>query len=210
VRRDGAWEDGTESVRLWPARLRWRFRGALLWPAFAVLTIADGVLLADLPPYAGAPDGVLPAVLLAGFVNLFILAGVAPLAGRLLRRRRRDLPRSVAADYAGSAIIVALFVLVLAGGLAHRPAVAAHERSIASAYAAVHDYVTASAPEYRSGLGAVDALELSDHAYRACVPGHETGRWLCLYVDTDQTPAGIRRDPSTESNASLRYAGGFR
>ena len=34
---------------LWRSRLRWRWRGALLWPAFAVLTLVDALLLGVLP-----------------------------------------------------------------------------------------------------------------------------------------------------------------
>ena len=34
---------------LWRSRLRWRWRGALLWPAFVVLTLVDALLLGVLP-----------------------------------------------------------------------------------------------------------------------------------------------------------------
>ena len=68
--------------RLWPARVRWRLRGAWLWPAFALGTLADGVLLSALEPYDGVPPGLIGCVLLAGFANLFLVAVVAPLAGR--------------------------------------------------------------------------------------------------------------------------------
>jgi hypothetical protein len=55
----------------------------------------------------------------------------------------------------------------------------------------------------------VDTLRLAEDAYRVCVPGPVRGRWLCLYVDTDQQPAGVRRDTSMEPNSSLRTVGGF-
>jgi len=73
----------------------------------------------------------------------------------------------------------------------------------------VHDYVLARAPEYRSGLAAVDALRLREDAYRVCVPGHATDRWLCLLVDTDVEPVALRRDASMEPNSTLRTVGGF-
>ena len=41
--------------RLWWPRLRWRMRGAWQWPAFAVLTLLDGVLLTKLPFYGRGP-----------------------------------------------------------------------------------------------------------------------------------------------------------
>ncbi len=56
-----AGEERRDRVR----RLRWRLRGAVLWPTFAVLTVADGVLL-HLLPIAGDVIGLVPALLLAG------------------------------------------------------------------------------------------------------------------------------------------------
>jgi hypothetical protein len=195
--------------RLWLARLRWRMRGAWLWPAFFGLTAIDGALIVLLPPYDGAPQQLLGGVLLAGFANLLAIAVAAPLAGRLLRRRRPDLPRMIANDYAGTALLVALGATVLAGGLAHRPAVASEREERAAVWAAVHDFVTAQAVEWRGGLAQVDALRLEDDSYRACVPGDDPRRWLCLIVDTDQRPAGVVRDASMEPNDALRTVGGF-
>jgi hypothetical protein len=195
--------------RLWLTRLRWRMRGAWLWPAFFGLTALDGILIAVLPPYEDAPSGVLGGALLAGFANLALIAVAAPLAGRLVRRRRADLPRFIATDYAGTALLCALAAVLLAAGLAHRPAVAAERDDEAAVYAAVHGYVLAQAREFRGGLGAVDALRLEEDSYRACVPGPDPRRSLCLYVDTDQRPAGVRRDPSMEPNSAFRVWGGF-
>ena len=102
--------------RLWPARLRWRLRGAWLWPAFIGLTVVDGVLITLLPPYTGTPPGLVGGLLLAGFANLLLTAVVAPFAGRALRRRRPDLPRPVALDQAGTALLCALTVVLLRRG----------------------------------------------------------------------------------------------
>ena len=62
------------SERLWLTRLRWRMRGAWLWPAFFGLTAVDGALIALLPPYDGAPRDAIGGVLLAGFANLAAIA----------------------------------------------------------------------------------------------------------------------------------------
>jgi hypothetical protein len=188
------------SERLWPARLRWRMRGAWLWPAFLGLTLLDGVLIALFPPYDGAPPNVLGGALLAGFANLLLVAAVAPFAGHALRRRRPDLPRIVANDYAGAALVVALGVIVLGAGLAHRPAAAADRDDVAAVRSAVHGYVTSQAVEWQSGLDHVDARQLAPEVYRACVPGANPRRALCLIVDTDQRPAGISRDGSMVPN----------
>jgi hypothetical protein len=195
--------------RLWLARLRWRMRGAWLWPAFFGLTAIDGALIALLPPYDGAPRELLGCVLLAGFANLLLVAVAAPLAGRLVRRRRPDLPRMIAGDYAGAGLLLALGATLLAAGLAHRPTVAAERADRDAVDAAVHAFVTTQAAEWRGGLAQVDALRLEDDSYRACVPGADPRRWLCLIVDTDQRPAGVVRDASMEPNDALRTVGGF-
>src|SRR6478735_3878658 len=88
-----------ESVR-W-RRLRWRLRGAWQWPVFAVLTVLDAMLVAWLP-FQGEGGDIWGAVLLVGFVNLLAVALVAPFLGMAVRRRRPDLPRVVARDYAGT------------------------------------------------------------------------------------------------------------
>ena len=41
--------------RLWLPRLKWRIRGAWQWPAFALLTVLDAVLLTQLPFYGDGP-----------------------------------------------------------------------------------------------------------------------------------------------------------
>lgn len=188
------------SERLWRARLRWRMRGAWLWPAFFALTAVDGALIALMPPYEGTPRGAIGGVLLAGFANLAVVAVLAPAAGYLLRRRRRDLPRVVANDYGGAALLLALCAGLLAAGLAHRPAVAAEHGDEAAVLDAVRGYVGAHAAAWRPGLDRVDAVQLAPEVYRACVPGADPRRALCLIVDTDRRPAGVARDGSMEPN----------
>lgn len=190
--------------RLWVRRLRWRMAGAWQWPLFAVLTPLDGLVLALLPFYGDGPGGFVPGLLLAGFANLFAIAVLAPFAGRLLRRRRPDLPRLVATDYAGAWLLAALAAALLAGGLAHRPAVAAAEEDERALAVAVHDYVVAEERAYEGGLSAIDALRLEDEYYRACVPGDDPRRWLCLFVNTSERPAAVTRDPDEAPNSAYR------
>jgi hypothetical protein len=54
-----------------------------------------------------------------------------------------------------------------------------------------------------AGLGAIDSLRMEPEHYRACVMGSEQLP-LCLFVNTDQSPAGVVRDPSREPNSLLR------
>ena len=190
-------------------RLRWRLRGAWMWPAFAGFTLFDGLLL-HARPIAGDRIGVVPGLLLACLFNLVAVAVLAPMVGALVRRRwRPDLPRVVAHDYAGTALLGAVAVAVLAAGLAHRPAVDASRAEFHAQSMAVREYVAARAPAYAHGLDAATTLRLEASLYRTCVPG-PGGRRLCLMVNTDQSPPVVRRDPSAEPNESLAPTGAYR
>jgi hypothetical protein len=195
-------------ARVWHRRLRWRLRGAWMWPAFLFLTLVDGMLLVVLPPYEGAPSNLFPGVLLAMFANLLLVAVVAPFAGRALRRRRRDLPRMVAADAAGAGLLAALSLVLLGAGLAHRSGAAAEEARRQAVARVMHDYVISRAPEYTAGLTHIDAIRTEPGRYRACVPGADERHSLCLLVSTDQSPPGFTRDTSQEPNRTFRHPGG--
>jgi hypothetical protein len=185
-------------------RLRWRLRGAWMWPAFVVLTVVDAVLLHALPI---ATDGIelVPAALLSGFANLFVVAVVAPLTGRLVRRRRRDLPRLVAADYAGSALLAAVTGVLLVGGLLHRPAVERAERDLRVQAAAARAFLLAEAPSaVRARLAAADTVRLAAGFYRTCVPDGRPRRAFCVFVRTSQNPPVVRADPDRSPNAEYR------
>lgn len=190
---------------MWATRLRWRLKGASQWPAFVLFTIVDGILLNELPLSGDGPGGLFAGVLLAGFGNLFLLAVVAPLCGRLLRRRVPDLPRPIATDFAGTALVALAGLAVLAGGLLHRPAVAEERADRLAQAAAVAAYVESQARGYREYLGAADTIRLSEDLFRTCVPGPDPRRPLCLFVETDQHPAGVTRDRDLTPNSGFRY-----
>lgn len=184
------------------SRWRWRMRGAWMWPAFFALTFVDALLL-HVRPLSGDGTGLVPAALLAGFFNLVAIAVVAPLVGRLVRRRRRDLPKMVAVDYAGSALLV-LTTLALAGaGQVHQGEIEAGRQELRTAFVAVHRYV-ADKPEYRDRLALADPLALEKRYYRICVPGRTDQRRLCLLVNVNQAGGGVKVDPGRQSNEQLR------
>jgi hypothetical protein len=187
-----------ESVR-W-RRLRWRLRGAWQWPAFIVLTIADAALVAWLPFQGGGTDA-MGAFLVAGFFNLLAVALLAPVFGWLLRKRRKDLPFVIARDYAGAALLVAITCGILVGGLIHHSEVIEERDDEAAVSAAVHTYVAHQAPRFVGGT--IDSVRLETDHYRACVTATEKLP-ICLFVNTDQRPAGVVRDPSREPNSFLR------
>jgi hypothetical protein len=187
---------------LWRARLRWRLRGATMWPAFGLAVVADAVLLHELPIAGDSAPGVVGALLLATFFNLLVVAVGAPLAGMWLRRRRRDLPRMIADDRAGT-VLLALVALVLAGlGVLHRPAMESARNAFASQAAAVRLWVATQAPpDYRANIDRADTWKQGPNLYRTCVPGRDPHRALCLIVFTDQHPPAVQRDPDERPNA---------
>ena len=172
-----------------------------MWPAFVVLTLAEVVLFDALPFSGTGPDGVVPALLLATGLNLIVIAALAPLAGLVLRRRRPDLPRAIATDHCGTALLVGLFAALTVAGLVNRSSVQRDERDRAASYQATSRYVHAQEPSYVSTLHGMDAVQVEPGMYRTCVPGSEPLRPLCLFVNTDQSPAGVTRDPERIPNA---------
>lgn len=196
---------------LWRSRVRWRLKGALLWPAFWALTLLDAVLLGRLPIAGDGGTALVPALLLSGFFNLMAVAVVAPLAGMALRRRRRDLPRVVAFDYAGTGLLLCVTAALVLGGLIHRSDRREREHDlIAQRHAAVAFMRREAPPEYRRSLPATSTIKMEDDLYRTCTPGDDPERWFCVYVSTDTSPPGVTADENRESNESLRAAGGFR
>jgi hypothetical protein len=203
-------DEASEERRARLRRLRWRMRGAWLWPTFAGVTLGDALLLHWLP-LAGDGTGFIPALLLAACLNLIGVAVLGGLGGVLLRRRRPDLPQVVAQDYAGTAVVLAVAGVFLAVGLVHRPEVADDRAAFAAQSAAVRRWVAAFGdPLTRAHVDRADTLRLDEDLYRTCIPQIDPRRWLCVYVDTSAAPPAVRRDANRESNASLNRPGGFR
>jgi hypothetical protein len=183
--------------RVWTRRLRWRLRGARLWPTFALLTLLDGLLL-HRHPIAGDRTGVLAGILLAGFLNLVALVLLAPLLSRRLRSGR---PREIADDRAGTIVIAAVTVALAVIGLGHAGAVDDANRAMAEQLAAAQRYFAAQAPpEYFRNRARIDTWKQSDDLFRTCIPGPDPGHALCVFVTTDTRPPGVRLDPDHEPN----------
>jgi hypothetical protein len=171
-----------------------------MWPAFAAGVAIDIAVLMVLPPW-GMDMAAVDAFLTAGAANLFVVAVAGPLAGLALRRRRPDLPRVVARDYAGTALLAALAAAFLAAGLAHRPAVLGARHAYQAQSDAMRRYISTQAPaEYRARIDRADSVRLDPQLYRTCVPGSDPQRALCLFIDTSQSPPGVRLDPDRAPN----------
>jgi hypothetical protein len=191
-------------------RLRWRLRGAYQWPLFAAITIADAALLHWLP-LAGDGTGWIPALLLAGCLNLIAVAVLGGIVGWLLRRRRPDLPKVVADDYAGSALLIGVAAAFLAIGLVHRPEVASDHAALRAQREAFERWVVNHGDAYSvAHVSLSTTLTLEPTLFRSCAPRRDPRRWLCAIVDTTRDPPRVTPDPNRESNASFNRPGGFR
>lgn len=192
-----------DAIAMWGSRLRWRLRGAWQWPAFAVLTLADALILARLP-FAGGRGDLLGSFLAAGFLNLAVVAVVARAGGAVLRRRRPALPREIAADRAGTAGLLALTALLLVAGLAHRPALQRSDDRRAAAIDAAQRFAAHQAPSrYLPNLHRPNTWQQGPDLYRTCFPGPDPRRDYCVFVRTDEPVPIVRRDPDQRPNATI-------
>lgn len=180
----------------WRTRVRWRLRGALTWPLFAALTVLEALVM-HARPIAGEAIGPVGGFLLAGFLNIVIVAVCAPLLARAAHRRRESTaPIEIVTDHAAAGLLLATAVALATVGVVHHPSVVQSQREDAAMRFAVYRYVETQAPAYRAGLKRVDIDKPADHLYRACVPSPDPHRVLCLIVQTDQSPPGISVDPA--------------
>ena len=137
-------------------------------------------------------------MVLAGFFNLVAVAVLAPLCAVLVRRRRPDMPRIVARDYAGTALRGRWSRWSWSAvGLLHRPALLEAKRARAAQLAAV----AALRRPRRAASRVPRARRAGRHRAhgRRPVPHLRARRpsptrALCLFVDTSQSPPGVTLD----------------
>jgi hypothetical protein len=169
----------------WLARVRWRRRGAWLWPAFIAATLADGLVGHLLPP-AGESQTVASALLIGLFLNLIGVILLSRPVGALIRRARHDLPRLIARDYGGTIVVLAIASGVLGVGLLHRGSVLADQRSLRDATIRAQAFIGAHAPaQFRANTGAASTFAIQDGSiYRVCVPSTDRKHTYCVIVNT--------------------------
>jgi hypothetical protein len=200
--------------------MRWRLRAAWQWPAFAALTLVDGLILHLLPPLrlginpdTGLP--LIPALIVATFGNLVLVGALAPwLARRLAERRQadasgnggaraaRDVLVEVYRDRAATAFLAAGAAATLAAGLASRPLVVSETEATEENADAVREFVLRSgSEELRRNLETANTVRLADGEFRTCIARDDRRRHFCLFVNTNEEPTELRRDPSEEPNS---------
>lgn len=191
----------------WLRRLRWRLRGAWLPPAFVAAVLVDTAAIWLLPFAGESSPGLVASFLVAGFANLLLVAVAAPLAGAWLRRRTPGLPGFAARDRAGVAVLGTFTVALLLAGLLHRPAISGQRNEVVAQAQAAREWFHREAPPgYLRNLARISSWKAAPDLYRTCLPGPDPAKAICVYVNTDQDPPGISRDPSQEPNSALAGA----
>jgi len=209
------------SERFWTSRLRWRLHGAWQWPAFAVLTLVDGLVLDWLPPLGAARMDLILGVLIATFANLFLVGAIAPFLTKRLSVRREavlagagvpraegspppEAEREVLQDRVATALLVAGLVAVLVSGLANRPLTVSETEATEEVGRELRNYaLRAESEELTRNLETANTIRLSDGYFRACIARDDRRRYVCLLIDTDKDPTEVRRDRDARPNSAF-------
>ena len=190
--------------RFWVARARWRLRGAMLWPAFVVLTLLDGFVLYRLSPVGFEFKDPIAPIILATFGNLFLIAVVSPLLTRRLVARRQGVTtveREVLQDRVGTALLAVGLVGVIAAGLGNRQVVVSETEDTERNAQALSQFIAHSGnQELIRNRETANTRRLSEGYFRTCVARDDRQRAFCFYVDTKERPAEVRPDRSQVPN----------
>jgi UPF0716 family protein affecting phage T7 exclusion len=196
--------------RFWARRLRWRLLGAWRWPAFALFTAIDAVLLHELG--TGVRFNWAVSLILASFANIALLAAADALARIAARnraaRRVEDPHLEVTIDRGGIALLAVGAVGLAASGLATHHLIVSETNATTANAKAVQSWVGHNATaEYRRNLETANTEKLADGYFRTCIADDARERFLCLFVDTKKKPPEVVRDPSTEPNRPQQTGG---
>jgi hypothetical protein len=195
----------TTAERFWTRRLRWRLLGAWRWPAYAVATVVDAVLLHEVG--TGVRFNWAVSLILASFVNVALLA-LADVLARITARNRAahgrpmaDTQVEVTIDRGGVALLAIGTVALAASGLATHHLIVSETRDTEANARAVQRYVDAhGTAEYRRNIDTANTVRLAPDYFRTCIADDARSRYLCLFVDTKEKPPKVVRDPSTLPN----------
>jgi len=193
----------------WLHRARWRHRGAWLWPVFVAATVADAVLEHVRPP-AGDAQSIASAALVGLMLNLLGVLLLSRPLGALIRRLRPDLPGMVARNYAGTSVVVAVSVALIAAGLVHHATVVANQKALRDATVRAQAWIgTHARAEFRRRVALADTFAIEPGSiYRTCVPGSDSSRSYCVIVQTRLPLARSVRPAGSTPNAIFAQGAG--
>jgi hypothetical protein len=191
-------------------RMRWRLRGAWLWPSFVVLVLADGAI-GSWRPLLSDHGSAVAGLLLGSILSLIGIAVLSPPLGWALRQLRKDMPTVVARDYAGAAICVFTTCVLVGAGLIYHPVAVADQNALEDASATAEAYIGDHAPQrFMSNLRFLSTYEMQPpDIYRVCAhaakqAGAASGPiWYCVVVDRSKPFADSVRYAGSEPNSLL-------
>jgi hypothetical protein len=171
--------------RGWVHRLRWRRRGAWLWPVFVAATVADGAI-GHLRPASGDSESIAAAAIAGLALNLLAVLLLSRPVGAALRRFRPDLPGVIARNYAGTSVVMAVTLAVLAAGLAHHATIVADQAAMRDATVRAQAWIGDRAPaDFRRNVRLSSTFAIQPGSvYRTCVPSRHGDRTYCVIVRT--------------------------
>ena len=186
-------------------RLRWRLRGAWLWPSFFVLTVADAAIIHRLPLSGDSPENLVGGWLLGCVISLLAIVLLAAPVGRLVRRLAPDMPTVVARNYGGTLVTLAVTVVLLAAGLLHHSAIAADQHALQDATARAEAYIGDHAPaRFQTNMRVMDMLIVEQRViYRFCVADQAGTQDYCVIVNRNQPFGSSVHYTGSEPNRSL-------
>ena len=193
--------------------MRWRLRGAWQWPAYALLTVLDAVILHELPPGSEGVDFV-PGLIVASFGNLFLMGVVAPWLGKRLAQREQahegnGIPLSVRTevfkDRSAAALLVIATLGLLITGVANRPLKVNETERLERNADLFSDFVRQEAPdEIVRNIETANTIRIEEGFFRTCVNYDDRTRVWCAFIDVDAKPPLVRKDPSTLPNQEFK------
>jgi len=182
-----------------------------MWPTFAAITLAEGVLMHELPPVGTRIPDVVIGSIIAMFANIFLVGAIAPwIARRLIARDRQSggerFPPEVYLDRCATALLVLGLGGALAVGLANIRVSTAETDALKEAGDRAEAYVNAHADtEVKQRLEGANSAKLGEGFFRVCVPRIDARRQYCMFVDTRRNT--VKKDPSTLPNQEFARPG---
>lgn len=163
--------------------MRWRRRGAWLWPTFVVATALDGLIVRAASTSGGA-DSAFGGVALAMVLNVVAVVLLSRPLGAVLRRRRPDLPVGVSRNYGGTVAVLLISAAMLAIGLAHRHALQRQQLALDDAIARAEAFIGDHAPAtFRMNVRHTETYAIQPGSvYRTCVRSLDHARTYCVVV----------------------------
>ncbi|HWE09433.1 MAG TPA: hypothetical protein VG325_08760 [Solirubrobacteraceae bacterium] len=167
----------------WLHRARWRWRGALLWPTFAVAVFVDGAI-ARFRPFVGDSQSFGGGILAGMVLNLLGVLLLSRLFGAAVHRWRADMPAQVARNYGGTLVVVLISAGMLAAGEVRHAAIISDQRVLDDAIVRAEAFIGDRAPaEFRANANHTDTFTIQTGViYRTCVPSLYRPRYYCVIV----------------------------